>query len=114
MALSETYYIRSRLCCDATERFPPGFTDSNLRVCLPPAVTDAGPRFDIRPYLGIGRCHEEIDLFFGFGPVVNDLVGDLAGDFLQVVELPNERAGAQGDRPQIDDQVVHFRLRQLH
>ena len=51
-------------------------------------------RFDFRPYRGLGRHYEEMRLFFGRGPLANDLIGDLAGDFLQVVELPNERADA--------------------
>ncbi len=51
-------------------------------------------RFDFRPYRGLGRCYEEMRLFFGRGPLANDLIGELAGDFLQVVELPNERADA--------------------
>src|ERR1700750_2953900 len=43
----------------------------------------------------------------------DDLLGRLAGQFLQMVELVDKAADAERQRAQLDDQVVQLALRQM-
>src|SRR5262245_62160903 len=48
----------------------------------------------------------------GSHPLLDDLVGDAPGDFLQVIEFPGEGPDSHGQGAQLDDEIVEFGLRQ--